>query len=62
MYVSWGASQYAQAQAPVRVFTEFLYATEKTWSRERRVIAKAEHLDKGSWSHWWRAFASAGRW
>jgi len=30
------------------VFTEFLYATEKTWSRERRVIAKAEHLDKGA--------------
>ena len=40
--------QYAQTQAPVRVFTEFLYATEKTWSRERRVIAKAEHLDKGA--------------
>jgi hypothetical protein len=40
--------QYAQTQAPVRVFTEFLYATENTWSRERRVIAKAEHLDKGA--------------
>src|SRR5438445_5871069 len=40
--------QYVQTQAPVRVFTEFLYATEKTWSRERRVIAKAEHLDKGA--------------
>src|SRR5947207_12789550 len=40
--------QYAQTQAPARVFTEFLYATEKTWSRERRVIAKAEHLDKGA--------------
>lgn len=39
--------QYAQTQAPVRVFTEFFYATQKTWSRERRVIAKAEHLDKG---------------
>jgi hypothetical protein len=40
--------QYAQTQAPVRVFTEFLYKTETTWSRERRVIAKAEHLDKGA--------------
>ena len=40
--------QYAQTQAPVGVFTEFLYATEKTWSRERRVIAKAEHLDKAA--------------
>jgi hypothetical protein len=40
--------QYAQTQTPVRVFTEFFYATKKTWSRERRVIAKAEHLDKGA--------------
>src|SRR5712691_5672746 len=37
--------QYEQTKASARVFTEFLYATEKTWSRERRVIAKAEHLD-----------------
>ena len=40
--------QYAQTQAPVRMFTEFFYATKKTWSRERRVIAKVEHLDKGA--------------
>ncbi len=42
------AEQYQQTQAAARVFTEFLYATEKTWSRERRVVAKAEHLDKGA--------------
>jgi hypothetical protein len=40
--------QYAETKAPARVFTEFLYATQDTWSRERRVIAKAEHLDKGA--------------
>src|SRR5207302_2447951 len=40
--------QYAQTQVPARMFSEFFYATEKTWSRERRVIAKAEHLDKGA--------------
>jgi hypothetical protein len=40
--------QYVQTKAPARVFTEFFYATKKTWSRERRVIAKAEHLDKGA--------------
>jgi hypothetical protein len=40
--------QYEQTQAPARVFTEFFYATEKTWSRQRRVIAKAEHLAKGA--------------
>jgi len=31
-----------------RVFTEFRYRTLKTWSRHRRVIAKAEHLEKGA--------------
>ena len=30
------------------MFSEFFYATQDTWSRERRVIAKAEHLDKGA--------------
>jgi hypothetical protein len=40
--------QYQQTQAPARVFSEFFYATQDTWSRERRVIAKAEHLDKGA--------------
>ncbi|MGH9843846.1 MAG: IS1380 family transposase [Blastocatellia bacterium] len=29
---------------PARVFTEFSYATLRSWSRERRVVAKAEHL------------------
>jgi hypothetical protein len=40
--------QYEETKAPARVFTEFLYATQDTWSRDRRVIAKAEHLDKGA--------------
>ena len=30
-----------------RVFTEFPYQTRKSWSRSRRVVAKAEYLDKG---------------
>jgi len=30
-----------------RVFTEFDYRTHISWSRPRRVVAKAEHLDKG---------------
>lgn len=30
-----------------RVFAEFSYRTHKSWSRSRRVIAKAEYLDKG---------------
>jgi len=40
--------QYEQTQTPARVFTEFLYATQDTWSRQRRVIAKAEHIAKGA--------------
>jgi hypothetical protein len=30
-----------------RVFTGFAYSTRKSWSRPRRVVAKAEYLDKG---------------
>jgi hypothetical protein len=33
---------------PVRIFKEFQYETLGTWSRKRRVIGKAEHLEKGS--------------
>ena len=32
----------------MRVFTQFHYRTQKSWSRSRRVIAKAEHLLKGA--------------
>jgi hypothetical protein len=40
--------QYEASGERARVFHEFSYATLKTWSRERRVVAKAEHLAKGS--------------
>ena len=30
-----------------RLFAEFDYKTRKSWSRSRRVVAKAEYLDKG---------------
>ena len=46
-HMTQAQKQYEATQAPARVFTEFFYATKETWSRERRVIAKAEHLDKG---------------
>ena len=32
---------------PARVFAEFSYRTRKSWSSARRVVAKAEYLDKG---------------
>jgi len=33
---------------PARLFTDFSYRTLNSWSRSRRVIGKAEHLDRGS--------------
>jgi len=41
--------QFEQSGTAARVFTEFGYRTRrKSWKRERRVIAKAEHLEKGA--------------
>lgn len=42
------AEQYAQTGQAARVFKEFTYQTRESWRRARRVIAKAEHLEKGS--------------
>jgi hypothetical protein len=42
------AEQYRQTGLAARVFKEFHYQTRESWSRARRVIAKAEHLEKGS--------------
>jgi len=38
----------AESGAPARRFKDFRYATRKSWSRRRRVVAKAEHLPKGA--------------
>ena len=38
---------HKQTGKAARIFTEFDYQTRKSWSRSRRVVAKAEHLDKG---------------
>jgi hypothetical protein len=40
--------QYEQTRQPARVFHDFEYRTHKSWSQTRRVVAKAEHLAKGS--------------
>jgi hypothetical protein len=40
--------QHQASAKPARVFSEFLYETTTgSWSQARRVIAKAEYLDKG---------------
>ena len=38
----------AETDAPARLFKDFHYATRKSWSRQRRVVAKAEHLPRGA--------------
>ena len=40
--------RYAETGKAARVFKEFVYQTRESWSRARRVIAKAEHLEKGA--------------
>jgi hypothetical protein len=40
--------EFQQSGRPARVFRDFAYRTHKSWRRERRVVAKAEHLEKGS--------------
>ena len=39
--------QYQTTDRAARAFAEFHYRTRKSWSRARRVVAKAEYLDKG---------------
>jgi len=39
--------QYQRTGQPARVFGEFRYRTRKSWNRSRRVVAKAEYLEKG---------------
>ena len=42
------ATEYTATGRAARVFKEFSYQTRESWSRARRVIAKAEHLEKGA--------------
>ena len=48
------AAELAEAKAAfeatgrARVFKELAYRTRDSWSRERRVVGKAEHQEKGA--------------
>jgi len=39
--------RHAETGKPARLFHQFRYRTQKTWSRKRRVVGKAEYLAKG---------------
>jgi hypothetical protein len=40
--------RFARTGKPARIFRDFHYRTRESWSRSRRVVGKAEHLEKGS--------------
>jgi len=41
-------AEFARTGQAARVFKDFTYRTQKSWSRARRVVGKAEHLAKGA--------------
>ena len=41
-------AEHERTHLAARRFKDFRYRTRDSWSRERRVVGKAEHLDKGS--------------
>jgi hypothetical protein len=41
-------SLFKSGEKPARVYAEITYRTKNSWSRSRRVVGKAEHLEKGS--------------
>jgi len=47
---AWAAAQqrYEATGQPTRVFRELRYQTRETWTCERRVVGKAEHLSQGA--------------
>lgn len=53
---------HAQTGKATRVFTEFDYKTRKSWARTRRVVAKAEVLDKGENPRFVVTSLGAGAW
>lgn len=40
--------EHERTGEPARVFKDFTYRTRTSWSRARRVVGKAEHLDQGA--------------
>lgn len=54
--------EYEQTGKAARVFKGFEYQTRESWSRARRVVAKAEHLEKGSNPRFVVTSLSAERW
>ena len=41
-------AEFNATGTPARVFKDFRYRTRHSWTSERRVVGKAEFLDKGA--------------
>ena len=54
--------RHAETGKAARVFTDFEYKTRKSWARPRRVVAKAEYLDKGENPRFVVTSLGADRW
>ena len=46
--LSQAKALWEQTDQAARIFKDFRYRTRRSWSRERRVVGKAEHLDAGA--------------
>lgn len=53
---------YLETQKPARVFKEFSYSTLDSWTRERRVVGKAEYLSGGANPRYIVTSLSADEW
>ena len=53
---------FGETRQATRVFKDFVYQTKKSWSRQRRVVGKAEHLSQGSNPRFVVTSLSAERW
>ena len=56
------AVEFQATGKPARVFKEFVYQTRDSWWQARRVIAKAEHLEKGANPRFVVTSLSAEKW
>jgi hypothetical protein len=54
--------EHEQTGQSARRFREFMWTTRESWSTTRRVVAKAEHLEKGSNPRFIVTSLSASRW
>ncbi len=60
--LSRAEARWRESGEPARVFKDMRYRTLKSWSRERRVVAKAEHLDGGANPRYVVTSMGAARW